>query len=68
MKYAKLCSSGHDVVPVWYVKPLAESITSPLVDIINKSIDWEIVPKQWKISRVYLIPKIAQPTDVKDYR
>ena len=39
MKYAKLCSSGYDVVPVWHVKPLAESITSPLVDIINKSID-----------------------------
>ena len=36
--------------------------------IINTSIDQEIFPKQWKISRVCLIPKTDNPTSIKDYR
>lgn len=39
---------------------------SPLVHIINTSIESEIFPKQWKISRVCPIPKTDQITDVKD--
>ena len=33
------CSSGHDNIPVRYLKPVAEYITSPMVHIINTSID-----------------------------
>ena len=62
------CSSGHDNIPVRYLKPVAEYITSPLVHIINTSIDQEIFPKQWKISRVCPIPKTDNPTSIKDYR
>ena len=36
--------------------------------IINTSIDQEIFPKQWKISRVCPIPKTDNPTSIKDYR
>ena len=36
--------------------------------IINTSIDQEIFPKQWKISRVCPIPKTDSPTSIKDYR
>ena len=39
-----------------------------MVHIINTSIDQEIFPKQWKISRVCLIPKTDNPTSIKDYR
>ena len=39
------CSSGHDNIPVRYLKPVAEYITSPMVHIINTSIDQEISPK-----------------------
>ena len=62
------CSSGHDNIPVRYLKPVAEYITSLMVHIINTSIDQEIFPKQWKISRVCPIPKTDNPTSIKDYR
>ena len=39
-----------------------------MVHIINTSIDQEIFPKQWKISRVCPIPKTDNPTSVKDYQ
>ena len=39
-----------------------------MVQIINTSIDQEISPKQWKISRVCPIPKADNPTLIKDYR
>ena len=62
------CSSGHDNIPVRYLKPAAEYITSPMMHIINTSIDQEIFPKQWKISRVCPIPKTDNPTSIKDYQ
>ena len=62
------CSSGHGNILVRYLKPVAEYITSPMVHIINTSIDQEIFPKQWKISRVCPIPKTDNPTSIKDYR
>ena len=61
------CSSCHDNIPVRYLKPVAEYITSLMVHIINTSIDQEIFPKQWKISRVCPIPKTDNPTSIKDY-
>ena len=62
------CSSGHDNVLVRYLsKSVAEYITSPMVNIIYTSIDQEIFPKQWKISRVCPIPKTDNPTSIKDY-
>ena len=62
------CSSGHDNIPVRYLKCVAEYITSPMVHIINTSIDQEIFPKQWKVSRVCPIPKTNSPASIKNYR
>ena len=62
------CSSGHDNIPVLYLKPVTEYITSPMVHIINTWIDQKIFPKQWKISRGFPIPKTDNPTSNKDYR
>ena len=39
-----------------------------MVHIINTSIDQEIFPEQWEISRVCPIPKTDNPTSIKDYR
>ena len=38
------CSNGCDNTPVKFLKPVAEEITSPIVHIINSSIDKEIFP------------------------
>ena len=46
------CSNGCDNTPVKFFKPVAEEITSPIVHIINSSIDKEIFPDSWKVARV----------------
>ena len=62
------CSSGFDQIPVKFIKPITEYITSPLVHIINSFIDNELFPENWKIARICPIPKIDNPTRPKDYR
>ena len=62
------CSSGFDNIPIRFIKPISEFIISPIVDLINTSIDHKIFPKQWKTARVCPIPKIDNPTRLKDYR
>ena len=62
------CSSGHDNIRVKFVKPVVDEITSPIVHIINTSIDKEIFPDSRKVARVCPIPKIDNPVTVKDFR
>ena len=62
------CSSGHDNIPVKFLKPVHDYITSPLVHIINTCIHTKTFPDLWKLARVCPIPKIANPTIVKDFR
>ena len=62
------CSSGFDNIPIRLIKPVSEFFISPIVDLINTSIDKRIFPKQWKTARVCPIPKIDKPTKLKDYR
>ena len=62
------CSSGFDSIPVKFIKPVAEKITSPIVKIINSSIDKEIFPDSWKVARVCPLPKIDNPINEKDFR
>ena len=62
------CSSGFDDIPIRYIKPVAEYMVSPMVHIINRSIDQNVFPNLWKIARVCPIPKTDHPTNVKEYR
>ena len=62
------CSSGFDQIPPNLVKPVIDHITSPLMHIINNSIDKQIFPDQWKVARVCPIPKTKHPTQPKDFR
>ena len=62
------CSSGHDNIPVKFLKPVVDQIASPIVHIINTSIDKEIFPDSWKVLRVCPIPKIDNPVTVKDFQ
>ena len=62
------CSSGYDNIPVRFIKPVSDHLISPLVHIINNSIDQKIFPNSWKIARVCPIPQVDQPTSVKDFR
>ena len=51
-----------------YPNPVAEDITSPIVNVINSSIDKEIFPGSWKVVRVCHVPKIDNPINEKDSR
>ena len=62
------CSTGYDNIPVSFIKPIAEYIASPLTFIINNLIEESKFPDQWKIARISPIPKVNNPTELKDYR
>ena len=62
------CSSGFDRIPVKFIKSANDHIISPLVHIINSSIDHELFPDKWKIGRICPVPKIDNPSRPKDYR
>ena len=50
------CSSGYDNIPVRFIKPVSDHLISPLVHIINNSINKIFFPNSWKIARVCPIP------------
>ncbi|XP_057317065.1 uncharacterized protein LOC130660293 [Hydractinia symbiolongicarpus] len=54
------CSTGYDQIPVKFLKPVADNITSPIVHIINNSIDQQMFPNSWKTGRVCPIPKLNE--------
>ena len=62
------CSTGDDGIPIRYIKPVVDDITSPMVNIINNCIDKNVFLTAWKIARVCPIPKIDNPIDVTKYR
>ena len=62
------CSTGFDQIPVKYIKPVSEFLSSPLTHIINNCISNNVFPDQWKIARISPIPKIDNPKDPVDYR
>ena len=62
------CSSGHSNIPVKFLKPVVGQITSPIIQIINTSIDKDIFLDSWKVARVCPIPKIDNPVTVRNFR
>ena len=62
------CSTGCDNIPVSFIKPIAEYIASPLTFISNNLIEEWKFPDQWEIARISPIPKVTNPTELKDYR
>ena len=62
------CSTGDNDIPIRYIKPMVDDITSPMVNIINNCIDKNVFTTVWKTARVCTIPKIDNPIDVTKYR
>ena len=55
------CSTGADQIPTRFIKMVAECLAVPLTSIINNCIAKAYFPKQWKIARVFPVPKIDNP-------
>ena len=62
------CSTGHDHLPVYYLKLASQYIVFPLTHIINECIAQNKFPSSWKIGRISPIPKINDPTKNSDFR
>ena len=52
------CSCGPDNIPVKFVKMVAESLTSPLTNILNNCISRQVFLRQWNIARISPIPNV----------
>ena len=61
-------SSVFDNIPVKFLKLVAEETASPIVCIINSSIDEENLQDSRKVARVCPVPKIVNPIKEKDFR
>ena len=60
--------TGHDSIPIKFLKFLADDISLPLTNIINNYIRMNFFLAQWKIGRICLIRKIRNPVQIKDYQ
>ena len=47
---------------------MSNILSFPLTYIINNAIDKSIFPSQCKVARICPIPKVNNPTDLKDFR
>ena len=61
-------STGPDLIPVKFLKPVSESLANPLTNIINSFIKFMDFPKIWKQARITPIPKVSNPMSNNDYR
>ena len=65
------CSCGPDNIPkcdIKFVKMVAESLASPLKNILNNCISKQVFPRQWKIARISLMPKVNDIKSKNDLR
>ena len=60
--------TGYGNISVSFIKPIAEYIASPLTFIIKNLMEESKFLDQWKIARISPIPKVNNPTELKDYR
>ena len=61
-------STGHDSIPIIFLRFVADDIFLPLTNMINNSIQMNVFPAQWKIGLICPILKVRNLAQVKDYR
>ena len=52
LKIKNDCSMHDDSIPIHYIKPVVNGITSPMVNMINNCIDKNVFATAWKVARV----------------
>ena len=61
-------STGYNNIPVSFMKPIAEYNSLTFNIRINNLIKESKFPDQWKIACISPVPKVNNPTELKDYR
>ena len=49
------CSTGDDGIPICYIKPVVDDITSPMVNIVDNCIDKNVFPTALEVARVCIL-------------
>ena len=62
------CSTGPDNIPSRFIKLVAKDLAGPLTKIINDSINLNLFPDSWKLSRISPIPKTDTPAEFDELR
>ena len=62
------CSTGYNNIPVSLIKLVAAYLESPLTFIINNFMVASAFPGIWRITRISPIPKVVNPSHLKDYQ
>ena len=61
-------TTGHDSIPIKFLKFVADDVFLPLTNKMSNSIQINVFPAQWKKSRICLISKVRNPVQMTDYR
>ena len=61
-------STGHDSIPIKFLKFVADDISLPLTSTINNSIQMNVFPAQWKTGHICPIPKVRNRVQMKNYQ
>ncbi len=59
---------GLDGLPEWFIRIAAPAFARPITHLFNLSLNFSVVPSQWKACRIAPVPKTAQPLACQDYR
>jgi Reverse transcriptase (RNA-dependent DNA polymerase) len=59
---------GLDNIYLKFIKLFLSYILSPLTNILNTSISSKLFPNDWKTSKIIPVPKMKDPSILKDYR
>ena len=68
LETVKPTAMGLDGLPEWFIRIAAAAFARPITHLFNLSLNFSVVPSQWKSSRISPIPKTAQPLTSQDYR
>ena len=60
-------TTGHDSIPIKFLKFVADDVFLPLTNKMSNSIQINVFPAQWKKSRICLISKVRNPVQMTDY-
>jgi len=61
LETVKSTAMGLDGLPEWFIRIAAAAFARPITHLFNLSLNFSVVPSQWKSSRISPIPKTAQP-------
>ena len=61
-------ATGPDEVPYWALRVGVDTLSRPITNLLNKSLNCTSVPSMWKTATIVPVPKNDKPSVPSDYR